>query len=560
MKKRVLATLLCFIMIVGGAGCKKPAPKDTAHNTNDGGFVASEDILYSSETIISQGNEEGAGFDSSGIDTSEHVVINYLTIGDKPTGKASERLRETITELNEILGDELNAELSIKFVGWDNYLEKYNKEIGLMDGSVDLIGASTDWLDGWANVKKGVFLPLSDVILRTYAPKTYESVSPEHWEMCKYNDQIYFMPEDNYTQWTNHGFIYRMDFAKEAGLKKGVKSWDDMTTYFEYVRGNHPELSCPWDANSTMYINMAEGWITSHSEFVPIDSLGNEKLWGGTREDPYTIYVPAMDDTDMLVAYAELMKKWDRMGVWTSHVMDEPKSDNRLEYRRGLVAAEQHHTQTFVNLCSKNEENVLYKDNPNAESGFFYFGEENDNLVSGTITHGAMAISAASENPERALMVYDMLRNNETCYRLICYGIEGISYIINEEGLRAKPEGYDPESDNIYDITDFWWGRNDNLEIRDADTNWDVVDELYTAYDKKKYDYPYGQLVPDETEIEAKIEKCNKIYETYMKQISFGKYNGTAESIVEEMQKELALEGIDDVTAALQEQIDALYR
>ena len=197
---------------------------------------------------------------------------------------------------------------------------------------------------------------------------------------------------------------------------------------------------------------------------------------------------------------------------------------------------------------------------PDTNVKFYWFGKENGNLLKVSNLHGAMAVSAYSKNPERALMVYDMLRNNETCYRLICYGIEGISYIINEEGLRAKPEGYDTESDNIYDITDFWWGRNDNLEIRDADTNWDVVDELYTAYDKKKYDYPYGQFVPDDTEIEAKIEKCNKIYETYMKQISFGKYNGTAESIVEEMQRELALEGIDDVTAALQEQIDALYR
>ena len=44
-------------------------------------------------------------------------------------------------------------------------------------------------------------------------------------------------------------------------------------------------------------------------------------------------------------------------------------------------------------------------DTPDAESGFFYFGEESQNVVALSITHGAMAISAGSANPERALMV-----------------------------------------------------------------------------------------------------------------------------------------------------------
>lgn len=560
MRKKVLATILTFIMIAQGAGCGGPAHSNEANQNPRGeeGFVASEEVLNASEIAIAPEEEEK--FDTSQADISEHVVITYLTIGDRPEGKAAERLRETITSLNEILGDKLNAELSIDFVPWDNFLENYNEKVLLADGSVDLVGASTDWLEGWSCVKKGAFLPLSEGMLKKYAPKTYETVSQEHWDMCKYNDKIYFIPEDNYTQWTNHGFIYRLDFAREAGLDEGVTSWEDLTEYFSYVKANHPELKYIWDADGSRYNDLTQGWITSHSDYVAIDGLGGEKLWCGTLDDPYTIRVPVMEDTDMFVEYATLMKKWDSMGVWPSNVMTNTDTDNRQEYRKGLVAVEQHHSQTFANLCSDNEENLIYKDNPDAESGFFYFGQENGNIVSATITHGAMAISAGSKNPERALMVYDMLRNDEECYRLICYGIEGISYIINEEGLRVKPEGFNPETDSIYDMTNFWWGRNDDLEIRDAETNWDTVDELYTLYEKKKYDYPYGQFVPDETELETKIQKCNDIYGNYMKQISFGKYNGTAESVIEEMQKELALEGIDDVTAAIQEQIDALYK
>ena len=45
-----------------------------------------------------------------------------------------------------------------------------------------------------------------------------------------------------------------------------------------------------------------------------------------------------------------------------------------------------------------------------------------------------------------------------------------------------------------------------------------------------------------------------------MKQIAFGKYKGTAEEIVAEYQDALKKAGIDDVTAELQAQFDALYK
>ncbi|WP_051656694.1 extracellular solute-binding protein [Butyrivibrio sp. AE3004] len=561
MIRKVLTFTLSLILSTSLIGCGNEGNPALAEEKNkgEGGFVVSEEMQSLSEDYFSE-EKEDEGFDLSGIDTTDHVVITYLTIGDKPKGKAEERLHQTIAELNEILDEKVNAELNIEFIEWDNFLENYNNKLALMDGSIDLVGTSTDWLEGWQNVKKGCFLPLTESMLRRYAPRTYETVIPEHWDMCKFNDTIYFMPEDNYTQWTNHGFIYRMDFAKEAGLKDGVKSWDDLTDYFKYVIDNHKELKVPWDADGTQYITMTDGWLSSHTDFIPIYGLCNSNMFGGSIDDPYTIYAPIMKDTDAYVEYAELMKKWDRMGVWPSNVLTNTENDNRSEYRKGIVAAEQHHTQTFANICSDNEENQLYIDNPDAKSGFFPFGIENNNLIATTITHGAMAVSAASDNPERALMVYDLLRNDVACYKLLCYGIEGVSYIINEEGLRGKPEGFDPECDNINGTTNFWWGRNDSIEIRDAETNWDVIDEIYSIYEKKKTDYPYSQFVPDDSEILAKVEKCNQIYNDYMQEISYGKYNGTAESIVSSMQEDLALEGIDDIISELQMQINSLYK
>ena len=103
------------------------------------------------------------------VDTSEHVVINYMTTGDAPTLGAN---AEMLAQLNARLTEVVNAEINIVWISWTDYLANYNLRIAAMDGSIDLIGSSTDWLDAWPNSKRGGFLELSPEMLEKYAPVT----------------------------------------------------------------------------------------------------------------------------------------------------------------------------------------------------------------------------------------------------------------------------------------------------------------------------------------------------------------------------------------------------
>lgn len=550
MKKKVLASILSIAMVSGLVAC----------GSSDSGTT--ETTTTQSETATQSTDSTGTGDTSSStdtaasdIDTSEHVTITYMTTGTKPTNGATEEMLE---QLNEILTEKVNAELEIYYIDWTDYLSVYNLTLAQMDGTVDLVGTATDWLDAWPNAKNGAFLALDEEMLQTYCPQTYASVSSDHWEMCKYDGDIYLIPEDNYAQWTNHGFAYRLDWAKEAGLTDGVNSWEDMTTYFKYVTEAYPEITA-WDSDGTEYGQLVGGYITSKTNYVSIDGINSGAMWGGTKDDLYTVYSPYLTETDLLVEYANMMKEWDEMGVWPTDVLNNTSSSNRDEFRAGQTAAEQHHTQTWTGLCSPaNTDNTLYNDDDDAEVGFFYFGEESQNVVALSITHGAMAISAASKNPERALMVYDLIRNDEECYRLFNYGIQGKQWDVDDDGYRITPESYNSDTDAI--TTNFWWGRNDDLEIRSAELNWDAIDALYEEYDAIKIDYPYGQFIPDVDDIQSQINNISEIHTNYMKQISYGKFTGTAEEIVAEYQQALIDAGIEDVTAELQSQIDALYK
>lgn len=253
MKKKVLALLLTTTMIAGlTAGCGGNSDSGSGSNTT-GDTPAAADTSTSNDNASASSDDPWAN-----VDTSEHVVITYMTTGETPTG-TKEKYDQMMTELNKILTEKCNAELQTYFISWTDYLSNYNLTLAQMDGTVDLVGTASDWLDAWPNSKNGAFLELSEDMLKTYAPKTWASVPAENWELCKYNGDIYLIPEDNYAQWTNHGFIYRLDWAKAAGLSDGVKSWEDLTTYFKYVKETYPDI-IPWDSDGTQYAQLAGGW------------------------------------------------------------------------------------------------------------------------------------------------------------------------------------------------------------------------------------------------------------------------------------------------------------
>ena len=566
MKKKLVAILLTAAMTLSLAACggsgdtASSAPADDAAASTE---EAAADDAAAADTEEAATEEAAAEIDPNdpwagwaNIDTSEPVVINYLCVSDKPTNPDTD---EMMVELNKILQEKVNATLELNYIGWTDYLANYNLTLAAMDGSVDLVVTADDWLDAWQNVDRGAFMEIPDEMIQTYAPATWQQVDEfGDWDMCRYTDgNIYLIPEDNYKQWTNHGFIYRLDWAREAGLEDGVHSWDDMTTYFQYCLDTFPDM-IPWDVNGGSSVAECTGGYLASAGAETYPLIGISAGIVGYADNQ--VKCQYLEETDALVAYGNLMKSWAEMGVWRTDVLNNSTSDTRQAFREGRGAVDQHHTETWTGLVSPGDpNNVFYQEDPDAEVGFFWFGEENDFLVNLSILHGALALSSGSQNPERALMVYDLIRNDPECYRLFNYGQEGVSWEMTEDGMRTTPEGYNADTQNINGMTNFWWGRNDDQEILDASRDWDAINPMYETLSEASIDYPYGQLVADLSDIQSQINNINEIHTNYMMQIAYGKYSGTAEEIVAEYQAALEAAGINDVTAALQEQITAIY-
>ncbi len=273
MKKRVFSILFVVSLLIMTASC---------------GISYSEDDLQSQGISRINFNEEP-------------VTITYLTIGDKPTNGETEMVVE---KLNKILLKRLNAKLDIYYIGWADYLENYNRAVSDKELELDLIGTSADWLDAWPNVISGNFMPLSEDMLKTYCGITYTNVRKAQWRDCSYEGDIYFIPENEYTQWTNYGFAYRDDIAREAGLYE-MSSWQDLDTYLDFVVKKHPEMIA-WDTDGTDPIPTL-GYIMSNMKYAPIYELTTYGLWGEDQDNPGKIISPYYTGK-VFIEYSKLMK------------------------------------------------------------------------------------------------------------------------------------------------------------------------------------------------------------------------------------------------------------
>ncbi len=520
---KVLAFTLAAVMVLGLAACG-----GNSESTSTGSAAVSSTAATSDSNAA-----------ASSIDTSKFVDVSYVVLGDPPTNGQDVKVQE---KWNEIMEKKINANMHLKWIEWADWLTKYN--LLLASGEpVDLITTATDWLETWQNAQKGAFLTLDELIPK-YAPNVWASVTPEQWEECKYEGKIVLMPENNFTQWTNHGAIYRADWAKEFGITEPIRDFDTLGKYFQGIKDNKPDV-IPWEVQANITTaNLAYGYILTNTDHVALDFVSPAIFYAKSYDEKYSVTLPVFDD--IYVEFAKKMKEWGDKGYWREDVLNF-KGDVDQAFKAGKNGMKAHHTETLKGLHT-----TVAREQPGADLQMFPFiSKNNNNILKLSITHGGTSISANSQNPERALMVYDLIRSDKEVYRLLNYGIEGVQYA-EKDGKLARPEGYNEQRDTF--SSNFWGGREDKFQIVGPD-DWDGIKDYYSEFEKIAKPFPYGRFVFNKQPIETELTSLQNVVNTYETAISFGKA-GDPVKAVEKYREKLKEAGIDKVQAELQKQLD----
>jgi putative aldouronate transport system substrate-binding protein len=470
------------------------------------------------------------------VDTSKFVTIDFQVMGDAPTNGQADLV---LAKMNDYLKNKINANMKFRWTGWTDWQTQYNLLVATGEG-LDLVSSASDWLDMWPNAQKGAWMALDD-LLPVYAPKTYAEIPQTDWAQCKYNGKIICFPENTYTQYVNHGFFYRGDWAKAAGLDK-ITSWEQLGQYFAYIKKNMPNV-IPWDSAN---LGEAEGWVISHTNAQVVDAVPGRLLYfKDYNTDPYTVYSPFFDQT--FEDYAVMMKQWADAGYWKADVLNN-KDDTRQFLKDGKTGADQHHVQTYLGLKFD-----MDKAQPGSDLQMFGFFEPTKNLVKMPITHGATSISARSKNPERAMMLYEIIRQDKDFYMLLNYGILGTNYFLNDKGEKDTPADFDTTKFGF--SSDFWGGRVDKFEPVDAKTG-AFRTQYMTQLDSYAKPYLWGNFVFDQTAVSTEIAAINNVSTSMLNAISLG-MAGEPKAAVADFRNQLKTAGIDKVITEVQKQVDA---
>ena len=382
MRKRILATLLAATMSIALlAGC--------------GSSSSSGSSAESGSTPVA---EDGT------IDTSKEVELVMYFVSDRPAGQ------DIVDEnLNKLLKEKLNCTLKINWIGWAEYANKY--PLLYSSGEKFDMAYCATWLNFANLARKGAFKPLDD-LLPKYAPKNYAMQSQSALQQATIDGHLYAVPTLLPTYIT-YGSIYRGDLAAEAGMTDTIDTWEEVEQFGDWVKANHPEME---------FIDLYQGNVELSLQWERMQ--GNYEVDSGNR---YIFYDPseenpkvfALYDDPTIEEFYEMVNRFGEKGFWSKSALSDTDSSKT---QNGKAVMKFHNIDTWSGYT------VLHPE------WDFKYGVMTSDIAHLPFTQDCMVISNTAENPERALMLWDLLTTDQEVYDAFYYGVLGTTYELNEEG------------------------------------------------------------------------------------------------------------------------------
>ncbi|MFK7697049.1 ABC transporter substrate-binding protein [Paenibacillus sp. HJGM_3] len=421
-------------------------------------------------------------------------------------------------EVNKITKSKIHATVKLKPIDFGSYTTKLNTASAAGE-KFDLV-----WTANWAfnydeNVKKGAFLPL-DKLIDAYAPETKKAIPAFTWEATKHQGQIYAVP--NYqTVTSRYGINVVKEYADKYGLDVSkVKRYEDLEPFFEQVKRGEPGI-VPF---------MLVGPLTKfHPFFYGYDDYG-VKIGDPSYRTNF------MEGTAEYKQFVELMHRWFEKGYINEDASTVKQIDSRYN---GKFAA-----------------SIEYSMKPGYEAeikakngGREIVGIPLTNVTTTRTSNIATltAISRTSSNPERAMMLLELVNTNRELFNLLSFGLEGKHHTkLSDNTVKINPN-------SGYTAANWVFGNvfNGYLIEGQAPDTWAVTRKLNeSAVVQPTFGFNFNDA-PVKAE-NANVAAIRAEYEPLL-------FTGTIDpaKYLPEYIDKLKKAGVDKVLAELQKQLDA---
>lgn len=520
--KAVVALLLAGIMTFTGCG--------SSNNATDSSTKESSTASESSKSEATDNVDAAVGEKTyNGVDVSEPVTLVMYYVGDT---LGDEEM--VFGAINEIMEEKINATIEFKSLSLSDYQTNYSLLLAGGD-PIDLIYTS-----GWCyyadEAGKGAFLEITDEMIETYMPETAKIQSKDSIDLGRIDGKLYYVPCEK-VGYGHATVLIRGDLREKYGLDP-IENLDDLYTYMSAVAA---------DADSGVtyaYNAFIDG---KKLESVIADAANDKFGFGGT--DGYFVYdytdnltaddIEFLYETDDFKEFAYQMKEWSSQGFWSLSSINN-QTDVKDSFLNGTSAVYIENLGTCGNLASSVEQS-----NPEWKPELYDVTMDNVSLAS--YDNDGYAVPYTAQNPERALMALDILKNDKEAYTIARYGIEDYHITLNDDGTWSKAENYGTWS---YGAAISWGLKNTSLEMNQEGT-FPAQIELFDEWTQVAKTNPTGGFTFATTNVSDQWANLREVWTTYIPILQLGliddvdgwinKFLAEAEACgVDEIKEELA--------------------
>lgn len=511
--KKVLAMLLVLVMVIACAGCSGNKPDTSSSKV--------ESTPKSSVPETSGTNAEDG----------EYSVLRFNM--NSRTGEPRAKEKEVIEAINVILREKAHAEIEPVNISFGEMQTQLNLMLTGGDDSLDFF--SSWWYQPLGTlVTNGQVAPL-DELLESSGQETKALFNgfEEILDCGRVDGKLYGIP--TITAWPapNIYFCQKADSDSANIDWSQVTDLDSLTTAMLAMKKANPDH---------YYIpgSTEPYWIPKG-----IDYLGDSNYLGVLTDPENSSTVENYYESEYFLNIMENVKIWQENDI----ISPDPMSNNNatmLNMQNGIVSGTTGYSWSAAEF--------LHEANVSQQYGGEVVGAEisPSYITTGNVTTYMWHITPFCKDPEAAMRVLNLLYTDPEVSTLFTYGLEGVTYQLDENNVASYMDGEDSQTSGWtggmsyivpnWTLTPVWDNQSPDVIEQIAQSNKNSVKSIALGF------------TCDMEPVADQVAACANVIAQYYTPLM----NGAVDigEVLPVFQQALHDAGIDDIIKCKQEQLD----
>lgn len=437
-------------------------------------------------------------------------------------------------EVNKKLQQDIKTTVTIKNIPWADFLQKY--QLIFASGEEFDCAFAGNFCNYSTLASKNAFMPLTEDMIKTYAPKTWTDMDPGFLKGSMVGGKIYMVPANQHDVRGSLAAV-RGDLVKKYNLT--VSNLDEFYNYLTTVAKNEKIVAFSNDPDNTSWYDETYGRYNAISD---INVKGNNV---NTFDENPKVF--NMFETDTFLQYALKMRELNQAGVFPKSMLSSKEKSGDM-FPAGTVAS---HLDTWTGVYQIAQK---AKDaNPSWDPQIVDLTNYNNPLSDLSPSDAGLVLNPRTQHPERVLMMLDLLREDQSYQDLTYLGIEGTHWTAPSDNTFKETET--GSASFQYNANCPWaWG-NSNIMRVDSSVPQNIID-IRSKWLGIKKDSVAVAFKFDDTNVKSEEAAISNVLAKYFNLLIYG-YAPDTKGTIAKLNAGLKAAGLEKVQQETQKQLDA---